>query len=174
MLTTIKEILNTKTNNIFNKYIYFNAILSIFLYFNLLKIDLSYLKNHYIINFINENHYKMIELYLFSLKLLGLLFLLHIIKYKIYPIIYIFYKGSLHNNNSIDELIYFFSNLTSNIFFITYPLYKVKILNFNFDIVQILHNLSFNLGSIFLFIGLSILLINICIYLISIFLPNKK
>lgn len=174
MLTTIKEILNTKTNNLFNKYIYFNAILSIFLYFNLLKIDLSYLKNHYIINFINENHYKIIELYLFSLKLLGILFLLHIIKYKIYPIIYIFYKGSLHNNNSIDELIYFFSNLTSNIFFITYPLYKVKILNFNFDIVQILHNLSFNLGSVFLFIGLSILLINICIYLISIFLPNKK
>lgn len=174
MLTTIKEILNTKTNNIFHKYIYFNAILSIFLYFNLLKIDLSYLKNHYIINFINENHYKIIELYLFSLKLLGLLFLLHIIKYKIYPIIYIFYKGSLHNNNSIDELIYFFSNLTSNIFFITYPLYKIKIFNFNFDIVQILHNLSFNLESIFLFIGLSILLINICIYLISIFLPNKK
>jgi len=64
MLTAIKEILNTKTNNIFHKYIYFSAILSIFLYFNL--------------------------------------------------------------------------------------------------------------GSIFLFIGLSILLINICIYLISIFLPNKK
>lgn len=174
MLTTIKEILNTKTNNIFHKYIYFSAILSIFLYFNLLKIDLSYLKNYYIINFINENHYKIIELYLFSLKLLGILFLFHILKYKIYPIIYIFYKGSLHNNNSIDELIYFFSNLTSNIFFITYPLYKVKILNFNFDIIKILHNLSFNLGSIFLFIGLSILLINICIYLISIFLPNKK
>ena len=127
MLTAIKEILNTKTNNIFYKYIYFSAILPIFLYFNLLKIDLSYLKNYYIINFINENHYKIIELYLFSLKLLGILFLLHIIKYKIYPIIYIFYKGSLHNNNSIDELIYFFSNLTSNIFFITYPLYKVKI-----------------------------------------------
>lgn len=172
MIKEIFDILNSKSNILFSKITLLIFILTIAISLNIINININ-LNNYLIFKYINSYTTEITQLYILTIKILGILIIIQLIKYFIYVnITYCWDKKENRLPHTTYDLINDITNiLTKTTIIFTFT----NITNLtNFPIENIKNSFTINIEGIFFIIGISILTCNIFIYLRGIFLPGKN
>lgn len=173
MIKEIFDILNSKSNILFSKITLLIFILSIAISLNIININIE-LNNYLIFKYINNYTTEIIQLYMLTIKILGILIIIHFIKYFIY--VKITYRWDKKENRHPHTTYDLINDITNILTKTTIIFYFTNITNStNFPIIEnIINSFKFNIEGIFSIIGTIILIFNIVIYLLGIFLPGKN
>lgn len=173
MIKEIFDILNSKSNILFSKITLLIFILSIAISFNIININIE-LNNYLIFKYINNYTTEIIQLYILTIKILGILIIIQFIKYFIY--VKITYRWDKKENRHPHTTYDLINDITNILTKTTIIFYFTNITNStNFPIIEnIINSFKFNIEGIFSIIGTIILICNIVIYLLGIFLPRKN
>lgn len=173
MIKEIFDILNSKSNILFSKITLLIFILSIAISLNIVNINIE-LNNYLIFKYINNYTTEIIQLYILTTKILGILIIIQFINYFIYvKITYHWDKKENRHPHTTYDLINDITNILTKT---TIIFYFTNITNStNFPIIEnIINSFKFNIEGIFSIIGTIILICNIVIYLLGIFSPGKN
>ncbi|MEZ7765382.1 hypothetical protein O3802_05220 [Gemella sp. 27098_8_92] len=173
MIKEIFDILNSKSNTLFSKITLLIFILSIAISLNIININIE-LNNYLIFKYINNYTTEITQLYILTIKILGILVIIQSIKFFIY--VKITHRWD-KKENRLPHTTYDLINDITNILTKTTIIFTfTNITNStNFPIENIKNSFTFNnIEGIFFIIGTFILTCNIFIYLLGIFLPGKN
>lgn len=172
MIKEIFDILNSKSNTLFSKITLLIFILSITIKLNIININIE-LNNYLIFKYINSYATEITQLYILTIKILGILIIIQCIKYFIY--VKITYRWDKKENRLPHTTYDLINDITNILTKTTIIFYSTNITNLtNFPIENIINSFKINIEGIFFIIGTIILIFNIVIYLLGIFLPGKN